>query len=928
MKKSSFIFGLSFQICTMISGIAYSQATFQADDKINNSRFFIENKGQWPSEVLFCAEIDGGKAWITTKGVTFDFYRCEKKINNCKDNMISCQNKTIDIEYLKSGQVIKMLYGNNENDFEISEIKQRETYFNYFIGNDSTKWESNIRIIDQFVIKDLYPGVDQRWYFDSTNIRYDFIVNPGADYSVIKFEFFGTDEYFISNNKLLIKTRFGNVENKDLFVYQNIYGVKQKVESNWEISNGKVGFSIENYDTSFPLIIDPLVFCTYLGGGDFDEINAIAIDNSGNPIVVGYATSSDFPTTTGAYDQSINYASDFFVSKFNKTGTDLTFSTFIGGSSNDEGMSIALDKGGDFFISGMTKSTNFPTTTGSFQPVFGGGLYDNVVVKLDSSGSALLYSTYLGGSGNENYSSIVCDSLHNVYICGYTNSTNFPISVGAFQSANAGYSDAFVTKLDSSGSSILFSTYIGGSSGEVCYSIDLDSDNNVYITGAAETGFPVTSGSFQTTCNNGDAFISKLNNTGTDLIYSTFLGGNNGGDLGRSIAVNSNGEAIITGYSSGAGFPVTPGSFQPYPNHEGAFVAKINHLGSALLFATFLGNGESTKIVIDSVGNSIITGYTVGVGFPITSNAFDTLFNGGTTDVFVSKLTPDGSSLIYSTFLGSTYGNEYSYSLAVDLYGDVYVGGFTEGFNFPVTNGAFQNENYGIVNGFLFKLDICNTIPNLTVSASPMQICNIDTVTLTATGCFQYFWDHGLGTGASHTIVSGGDETFFIIGMDSFGCSDTAYLYIPEVLIDTNLTLHNDTLICNQNNASYQWVICPSLNIITGATEQSLIAPDSGSYAVVISFSGCTDTTTCYSVFASIDDQILSNRIQVMPNPNDGSFVILSTENDLIEILDFTGKTIHTCQIKEMTSINLAVLPGVYFLKARNCSNVLKILIY
>jgi streptogramin lyase len=395
-----------------------------------------------------------------------------------------------------------------------------------------------------------------------------------------------------------------------------------------------------------------LVYSTYLGGSNDDAGAAIAVDPAGNAYVAGVTGSTNFPTTPGAFQRTKGGGPlivNAFVAKLNAGGTGLVYSTYLGGSGDfygDAGISIAVDAVGHAYVTGDTDSTNFPTTPGAFQRTKGGGAstFNAFVTKLNAGGTALLYSTYLGGSrGDEGYA-IAVDPAGSAYVTGYAGSTNFPTTPGAFQTTLRGVINAFVTKLNPSGTAVLYSTYLGGSGNDQGNGIAVDGSGNAFVTGyASSTNFPTTPGAFQTTNHapgHANAFVTKLNAGGTALLYSTYLGGTNG-DEGHAIAVDGSSNAYVTGQTASTDFPTTPGAFQT-TNHSrywNAFVTKLNAVGTALHYSTYLGGSNADgayAIAVDGSGNAYVTGYADSGDFPTTPGAFQAALR-GSENAFMAK---------------------------------------------------------------------------------------------------------------------------------------------------------------------------------------------------------------------------------------------------------------------------------------------------
>jgi beta-propeller repeat-containing protein len=527
---------------------------------------------------------------------------------------------------------------------------------NYFIGKDPAKWRTDAPTYSKVRYERVYSGIDLVYYGNQRQLEYDFVVAPGADPARIRLGFDGARKMRVdAHGDLLVETTGGAVRWQKPVVYQETSGARKQIEGKYLLRRGhQVGFEVASYDATKPLIIDPT----------------------------------------------------------------LVYSTYLGGSGDDTGFGIAVDSSGNAYVTGQTGSTDFPTTAGTFQPALAGGGTDAFVTKLNAAGNGLVYSTYLGGSGPDEAIGIAVDSSGNAYVTGMTFSTDFPTTAGAFQTANAGISDVFVTKLNAAGNGLVYSTYLGGSNLDSIFDggsgIAIDSSGNAYVTGYTfSTNFPTTAGAFQTAFGGGawDAFVTKLNAAGTGLVYSTYLGGN-GTDTGSGVAVDSSGNAYVTGGTSSTDFPTTAGAFQTAkPGITNAFVTKLNASGSGLLYSTYLGGSGfefGYEIGIDSSGNGYVTGFTTSANFPTTAGAFQTVFADGGGDAFITELNASGSGLLYSTYLGGN-GLDFAKGIALDSSGNAHVTGFTSSTNFPTTVGAFQTVFAGGSDAFVTKLDATGT---------------------------------------------------------------------------------------------------------------------------------------------------------------------------------------------------------------------------
>jgi hypothetical protein len=540
---------------------------------------------------------------------------------------------------------------------QISGLGELPGKSNYFIGNDPNKWRTNVSNYTKVEYRDVYPGVNLLYYGNQRQLEHDFVVAPGADYKAITLAFEGTRGISLnSDGDLVMDTDEGEVQLKHPRVYQKLNSEEQEVAARYVLKGeGCVGFEVAEYDHRQSLVIDPVLsYSTYLGGSGSDTAYGIAVDSSGNAYVTGNTYSTDFPTSNPLHAAFNGGTTDAFVSKLNADSSALLYSTYLGGSGVETGQGIAVDSSGNAYVTGFTNSTNFPTAN-PIQATYGGGHLDAFVVKINPTGSALVYSTYLGGSGaGDDYGyGIAVDSSGNAYITGYTQSTDFP-------TANA-----------------IYSNYSGST--------------------------------------DGDAFVSKINAAGSALVYSTYLGGSGRGTQGRGIAVDSSGNAYVTGHTSATNFPTANALYATFSggNYD-AFVTKLNAAGSALVYSTYLGGSAivarggdggtaGNSIAVDSSGDAYVSGITGVSNFP-TANALYPTYGGGASDGFVAKLNAAGSALVYSTYLGGS-GEASCDGIAVDSSGNAYVAGFTRSTDFPTANALYATSGGGYSDAFVTKFN-------------------------------------------------------------------------------------------------------------------------------------------------------------------------------------------------------------------------------
>ena len=688
-----------------------------------SKNFFIENKGQWPKEVRFLAQIGGMNAWITNSGVTYDYYQLSTDQKSTKiQDPIQPKNRGFNEEKIsKKGQVVDMLLEGANTEAKALPSGLQEGYHNYIIGNDPNQWASFVKLYNEVLIQDIYPGINIHYYFDNGLIRYDYIIKPGADLSQIKLKINGSDGYSINEaGELSLKTCIGNITHGKLYAYQQEGNNKTEVSCSFaKMQNGSIGVAAQNYNSGLALVIDPLVYSSFISGSLYDWAYSIAIDGGGSAYVCGYTTSTDYPTTIGAYDGSFNGSTtmDAFVTKLNPTGSALVYSTFIGGTTNDIAYSLGVDAGGNSFITGYTTSTDYPTSSGAYD-VSQNGSMDAFVTKLNPAGSALVYSTFVGGGSDDAAYALKLDGNGNAFITGYTNSAAYPSTAGAYNVTKNSSGDVFVTKLNTTGTSLVYSTFIGGSGDEMVQSITIDASGNSYITGfTTSSNYPATTGAFDQSFNSGvfDVFVTKLNSTGTALVYSTFLGGS-ADDRSYAIAVDGIGNAFITGYTLSTDYPTTVGAFNTMMNSStDAFVTKLNPSGSALIYSTFIGgtsDDQGFAIALDINGNAVIAGFGSYWDFPKTLGTSE---NGSG---FLTKLNTNGSALIYSSHIGGSGGyNSICQSLAIDASGNIFICGKTNSPNFPTTNGAYDRSySGGLYDAFVTKILPINQAVKIIIS--------------------------------------------------------------------------------------------------------------------------------------------------------------------------------------------------------------------
>ena len=651
---------------------------------------FIQNQGQLDEVVEYYVKASGQTLYLTNENIVFDLIRYDRaEADSTADRQ--AERLVFSLDFL----------GANTNP--VIEAKDKDTaVINYLIGNDQSKWHTNIPTHREVIYHEIYPGIDLRLYGSGGVLRYDFIVKPGASPEDIALAYNGIDSLTIADGELVVGTAFGDIKQTKPYIYQQIGDEVMEVEGGFSLGSGDTYcFHIAAYDTSSPLIIDPtLVYSTYLGGGSNETGRGIAVDSTGCAYVTGETDSANFPTQS-PYQAAYAGSGDSFVTKLSAAGNSLVYSTYLGGSAYDFGWGIAVDSTGCAYVTGGTGSNNFPTQS-PYQAARAGG-YDAFVAKLSAAGNSLVYSTYLGGSLGDYGWGIAVDSTGCAYVTGESRSDDFPTQ-NPYQAARAGDIDAFAAKLSAAGNSLSYSTYLGGSGADYGNGIAVDSTGCAYVAGQTPSAdFPTQNPYQAANAGDVDAFVAKLSATGNSLSYSTYLGGI-WADYGTGITVDSTGCAYVTGYTESTDFPTQNPYQAAHAGVEDAFVTKLSAAGNSLSYSTYLGGSgtdDGWSIAVDSTGCAYVAGQTRSDDFP-TQNPYQPA-HAGNGDVFVAKLSAAGNSLGYSTYLGGS-GIDVGYGIAVGSTGCAYATGWTRSADFPTQNPYQPAHAGGTTDAFVTKL--------------------------------------------------------------------------------------------------------------------------------------------------------------------------------------------------------------------------------
>jgi hypothetical protein len=630
----------------------------------------------------------------------------------------------------------------------------------YLVG-PSSKWRRNVPTFGAVRYPGLYDGIDLVFYGSGREIEHDYVVAPHADPGVIEFEISGAEAVRPTpEGDLVIGDRIGGIDELRLRaprVYQDVDGRRVTVASSYVVRpSGRVGIRLGAYDRGRTLVIDPVIaYSTYLGGSEAEIAFSIAVDDQGHAYVAGLADSLDFPVTPGALDSTGDGPyNEAFVAKLSPDGSRLIFATYLGGSKGEIAHGVDVDAAGNVYVAGTTMSGDFPVKR-AVQWTFR-GTDDAFLTKLDPSGSSIVYSTFLGGSDTDIALEVAVQrATGEAWVGGRAASSNFRTTTNAFR--RTGAYDSFVARFTSLGA-LVYSTYVGASYGGV-EDLAIDAQGNAYLTGSAMS-LPVTPGAYQTVCdgcslNRADAFVAKMNPEGTALVYATFLGGS-ALDRGLGITVDADGEAYVVGMTESTNgstkpFPTTPGVFQPTGGVD-AFVTKLNATGSALVYSSYLGGAgrdQAMSVAVDAAEAAYVTGSTQSSDFPLVAPTQATLAVYGSHDAFLTVVSPTGSSLLFSTFLGG-YSRDEGHHVVLDAAGSAaYVTGQTSSFDFPTTAGAFQTQQRNqSTEAFVTKFQLEDPPPPPPPAASVTVVTPNSATNWGIGSTWQLKWQHTLGTGS------------------------------------------------------------------------------------------------------------------------------------------------------------------------------------
>jgi gliding motility-associated-like protein len=939
MKKDYFKITSLWLLFILIGKLTISQdnAHFHNHENHSNADHFLfkENKGQWHPNSLFKTILADGSLFLENDGLTYSF------IDKSFIRSLHSENKPKEFPKSFKAHGIKVKFKNSNKDVLVSKKEASSFYENYFIGNDSTKWASNVRAFHEVYYTNIYNNIDFSIYSEHSNLKYDFIVHPNGNTKNIQVEYTGAKNMYIKEGILYVKTSITDIIEQKPYAYQIINNEKVRVPCNYKLNNNRLSFDFPlGYNKEETLIIDPvLVFSSYSGSSADNFGFTATYDNNGFTYAGGISFGVGYPVTTGAYNTSYTNGgtnsffvphTDISISKFNANGSALLYSTYLGGSTSEAPHSLVTNNAGELFILGTTGSNNFPVTAGTYDNSFNGGSYsfpggsgmehnngsDIYVAKLSPNGSSLLASTYIGGAGNDglntvagldyNYGDpfrgeIIIDNGGNCIVTSTTNSIDFP-TAGGGSAYMGGSSDGVIFKFNPSLTSLLWSTHVGGTGDDSGYGIQLDAIGNLFVTGGT------SSGDLTNALNSYggliDGYLQKYSTAGT-LLASRYIG-TSSYDQSYLVQVDINDDVYIVGQSEGS-MPVSIGKYSN-PN-SGQFIQKFNNSLSTLQYGTVIGRGTGgidispSAFLVNDCGLIYLSGWggasngsvpsSTTNGLPITSNAYQSTTDG--SDFYLMVLDRDATGLLYGTFFGGGTSHEHvdGGTSRFDKDGNIYqavCAGCGGNSDFPTTPTAWsRTNNSGSCNLGVFKFNVdvvyaIASVPQATICfPAPVNFVN------NSNGGNTYLWDFGDGTNSSqfapsHIYNGAGTYNVSLIVSDSNGCviPDTSIIAI-QVVNPAQAAITPDTSICPNTSlqlnsgggTNYLW--SPSVTLSNVNIANPIANPTTNTTYQVIVSSICGNDTAFVDVeiftvtSSSSNDTIicLGDSIQIMASGGD-----------------------------------------------------------
>lgn len=823
-------------------------------------KFFIENKGQWPAEVLFLCDLSGQATWITESGIVFDFYRIMKTEGKMEDIDTLTLNR--ENQYDREGDVVhmEMLGSNPRGKCQIQSIDRQYTNYNYFLDKDHQA--SRVGLFKEVLIENVYEGIDIRYYLDKGAFRYDFILKPGANPDLIKLKYHNAKEIRVDENgSLLLETKIGIIKFQDLYAYQELLN-HTRVDVNYWVNENTVGFEVDDYDTSRSLVIDPLVYSTFFSSSGLNSEVRSVFKKNDFIYVQGKMLSSTFPGTIGYYIGTPNIYD--YLCKFSQNLDSLLFATFHSIVNSKVFLSDSM-----LLITGLAVNANFFATANAFQPNYNGYL-DVGIARLSVEGDSLIAATFLGGASQDQGFDIGVDKHNYIYVTGETVSTNFPVTNGALDNT-LNFIEGFICKLSPNLDSLIYSTFIGGTNMDGCKALIVKKENVCILAGTtASSNFPTTSNGYDYYCGNTDFFVCQITGNHT-LNYSTYHGGSQEEVFG-AMTLDLDSNIIIVGSTKSWNIPTTLNALYQYPQSYlyAGIITTFDSTLTTIIASTYFGD-DSYGLAITDVetgleGNIFLCGSIVYPleGYELNPNSSSQFPSGG-IDAYIAILNPELTTIEYFTFLGGQ-SRETGMSIVNDTELTAIISGSTESSGFPVTSNAFQSlPAYVNVEGFISRLYLPFTSNIITHPTCPGY--NDGSIVITFTGGdapYQILWDNGDTTSTLSGLSAGNYSVTITDAMNRENIQHIEILNPPQINLDfvvdsiffVGIEDGAIDLTISQGTSPFQFLWS------TGDTTEDISNLTEDIYHVTVTdFNGCTQTDSVEVPFAYVGLSITESSI-------------------------------------------------------------------
>lgn len=885
---------------------------------------FIENKGQWPQQVAFRTDLPAGALWVENDAFTWQFYDPAildylHPVTGVSDPSPICRQHAYRVSFL------------NHTHPELLGKNAITPYYNYYLDQDPSKWATFCKSFQRVDYSQVYPGIDLVLYTKNNAVKYDFIVHPGVDPDPIALRFDGDVGLQLIDGNLRIHTSVNTLTELAPYAYQLIEGQLHEVEVSFVLQDNVLSFSIGQYDPNYSLVIDPeIAFSTYIGSSASNFGFTACDDNLGNLISGANVYSSGYPITLGAYQIDFSTGGsnvfDAAISKFDNTGSNLLYSTYLGGGRQDAPHSIVADGNDNFIVMGVTGSTNFPTTASAYQPAFAGGAYldmnasnfftgvqdqgtDIFVTKFNPDGT-LSASTFIGGTNNDglNYANelfynygdafrgeVNIDENNNIFVASVTRSTDFPTLSGFQNGYGGGDSDGVIFCLNENLTNLIWSSFAGGSGNDACYAVEFNNSGIIILAGGTQSDdFPMNGSGDDTSWNgNTDGFIALIHPISHNLQTSTYLGTT---EYDQVYFVQTDADDNVYVYGQTAGnMPITSGCYGQA--NSGQFIRKYSANLGSMNWNTTIGTGSGeidispTAFLVSDCDQIYISGwggqvntycqlvydcyaqYSTTEGLPITSDAFQPTTDG--SDFYLCVLSPEAQSLVYGSYLGGTESSEHvdGGTSRFDKNGSVYqavCAGCQGNSDFPTTPNAWSNDNPSFgCNIAVFRFDLGTVNAEVEIDG-PDEVCEGSPVSFNnlSSGASDYIWYFGDGSSSeefepTHTYEDNGEFTITLIGLDNADCLEGDTTTITiTVLPGVNPTIDAIEPVCLGQSVQ--------LNAIGSDNLFWLDNPTLSDTAIPNPIATPTDATTYYAVdFNSCETDTVSIQIELFTPDTD-----------------------------------------------------------